>query len=298
MAFDIALVVNPGSGAIPAVLAKRIDALCKAEEIPPEGITIMGGNPYVNVTGLDNKIRRRAERENLVFAGCTVDPVAVPEGDRREFKATVTYFDKAGFLEALKSAPGASADQIRALQQAFTYTYSDIGSCSMKTAKMSTMQNADNIAMLASRRASNRAKRAATGVGLTSIDEVMGEPQGKDTTRRADFTVLPQPPAGQEGAGDTTPAEDPAAPATTSAGKPSSPPPSAGQVPAGELLGFRKLIKATAKRIGRMEADLIDELKNMAYSGKLHAADLTPSELEAAKVYMVKLQPAKQEEPF
>jgi nicotinamide mononucleotide adenylyltransferase len=37
---------------------------------------------------------------------------------------------------------------------------------------MSTMQNIDNIEMMAARRATNRAKREAVGTGLTSVDEV------------------------------------------------------------------------------------------------------------------------------
>ena len=105
MSFDITLVQNPaGGGKLPEALVALCQKVCEREEIPESGITIMGGNPYINVTGLDAKVRRRAERENLVFAGCTVEDTSPQQpGGRREFKATVTYFDSVHFAEALKA---------------------------------------------------------------------------------------------------------------------------------------------------------------------------------------------------
>ena len=304
MAFEIALICNPGGGTLPAALSARCKALCEAEGIPPEGITIMGGNPYINVTGLDNKIRRRAETEKLVFAGCTVDPVDCPAGDRREFKGVVTYFDAAHFTEALKSVSGLTPEAILQLREAYTYRYSDVGSCSLKTAKMSTMQNADNIAMLASRRASNRAKRAATGVGLTSIEEVAGEPLGKSD----DVTIKPTraaktPPiidaefstaAGGASveSGDANgvmppperPTPAPTPPAPVAAGSPKAAP--------SDVTHLQIHIKDVAKAKGFGAKDLQDRVK--AHIGKASSLDFTLEDCTKADVFLAELPANRQ----
>jgi len=54
----------------------------------------------------------------------------------------------------------------------YTYSFQDEGWASPQSVRMSTLHSTDIINMMASRRATNRAKRLATGCGLTSIDEL------------------------------------------------------------------------------------------------------------------------------
>ncbi len=155
-------------------IIEAVEEIARNEGIHPSGITILGGKPYINVVGLDAKIRNRCEKENLVYAGAEF----IPQNTEKSFGGVgkVSLFDRAGFLEALSKIGSSATENIIArLTEAFTYIYSDVGYASAESVKMSSLKNEDFLRMMASRRATNRAKRAATGCGLTSIDEMMFE---------------------------------------------------------------------------------------------------------------------------
>ena len=157
-------------------MAKEVAA---QEGIPLSGITILGGRPYINVTGLDAKIKA-LEEKGLIKAEPIVEEIERPSrenGNRAGFKCTVTLFDRKAFQEALQKIKSPSVEIIRELKEAFTYRYQDVGWASPDSVKMSTMKSLDFITMMASRRASNRAKRAAVGCGLTSVEEMDIEPE-------------------------------------------------------------------------------------------------------------------------
>ena len=52
-----------------------IEEICRIEGIPVTGITIMGGNPYINVTGLDKKIVNLCEKHGWVLAGVEYEDI-------------------------------------------------------------------------------------------------------------------------------------------------------------------------------------------------------------------------------
>lgn len=159
-------------------ILKMAREIAAQEGIPLSGLTILGGKPYINVTGLDAKIKALEER-GLVKAEQIVEEIERPtkeNGNRAGFKCTITLFDRKSFQEALQKIKSPSVEIIRELKEAFTYRYQDVGWASPDSVKMSTMKSLDFIIMMASRRASNRAKRAAVGCGLTSVEEMDIEP--------------------------------------------------------------------------------------------------------------------------
>jgi len=52
---------------VPKELVELCQEIAKQEEIPITGLTILGGKPYINVTGLDRKLRNKCEKENLIL---------------------------------------------------------------------------------------------------------------------------------------------------------------------------------------------------------------------------------------
>jgi len=81
-------------------------------------------------------------------------------------------FDKQGFQEALRHLSGeVSVEVLERLKEVFTHTYADEGWASDQSVKMSTLKNPDFINMMALRRATNRAKRQAVGLGLLTTEE-------------------------------------------------------------------------------------------------------------------------------
>jgi hypothetical protein len=148
------------------------------------------------VTGIDVKIKNKCRNEKLVFAGIELEPLKRPDPEKKDylvgFRATAVFFDREGFLTALKSAP----NNIETLKKLFSYRFTDEGWASPSTCeaiaynyvgtgvyyrdkygnqrekKEKTGILIEKSIMMASRRATNRAKREATGTGLTSVEEL------------------------------------------------------------------------------------------------------------------------------
>ena len=172
--------ISSDVGYITKSIQEQVIQIARTENIPITGITILGGKPYVNVTGLDRKIENKCEKEHIIFKDALIVETkyeATPESLKAGYKYAIIFFDQKGFQKALETITKTAAitkEIIDTLTATFTRRYEDVGFASESSLKMSTMKNPDNINMMASRRASNRAKRAATGCGLTSIDEVIG----------------------------------------------------------------------------------------------------------------------------
>ena len=162
--------------------------IIRQEELPLMGITILGGKPYINVTGLDRKLQNLCEKKGYEFS-ITVEVLKDPNPEQEDYvvgrKATLTLFDKKGFQEALKKLKQIDPETLKTLKEAFTLTYTGEGwatpqSCEAiaykyegyKGRKTKGALLIENVIMMAERRATNRAKREATGTGLTSIDEI------------------------------------------------------------------------------------------------------------------------------
>lgn len=154
--------------------------IARQEDIPLTGLTLLGGKPYINVTGLDVKLRNMCEKEKLVLLSVEYAPFEVKVAQDGKYRAggmgIVRLFDREGFQKALealvKGKEPLTREILDSLKDLYVRTFKMNGWASSQTLQMSTMQNVDNIEMMAARRATNRAKREATGTGLTSIDEV------------------------------------------------------------------------------------------------------------------------------
>ncbi len=152
--------------------------IAKDEGIPVMGITILGGKPYVNTTGLDVKLKTKCETEKLVHVSTEYIPIQAAckeNGMRAGGWGVVKLFDKLGFEKALafaaKGGP-VTKDVIESLKELYFRVYKMRGFASPETIQMSSMAKQDNIEAMAERRATNRSKREATGTGLTSTDEM------------------------------------------------------------------------------------------------------------------------------
>jgi len=174
-----ALLLQSDGAKTPSVLAMAKE-ICGKEGISLQGLTILGGKPYINVVGLDQKIESLCREKNWVKCGTELRFIS-EESDvqtkvyRCGFYATISFFDLDNYIKALGKVTGAgpiSEGVLSELRKQFIYAYSDEGWAGDASVKMSTMKNRDFLRMMASRRATNRAKRAATGCGLTSVDEM------------------------------------------------------------------------------------------------------------------------------
>ena len=183
---------------IPGTVLKEI---AMRERIPVTSLKILGGNPFIDVSGLDRKVQNKAQDEHLTVKeiGATlIEPADENNGCTARAQGVVKYLDKAGFKEALcKLDPSSiSKEVIEKLEEVYTETYSDEGwangeDCAAiawtykKVGDYSKQRDkllVTNINMMACRRASSRAKRQATGCGLTSLDEApMADEQSTET---------------------------------------------------------------------------------------------------------------------
>ena len=173
-------------------MANTINELARQEGIPPTGITIMAGRPYINVTGLDVKLKNLCEERKLELAGITAQRIVEPESDNGflvGYHAEVILFDRENFVKALGKLGQVDRETLKELRDSFTYRYTGEGWASPDTCegigfkyvwktingkhvKTRAQMLLENIIMMAERRATNRAKREATGTGLTSVDEL------------------------------------------------------------------------------------------------------------------------------
>lgn len=137
------------NGGINTLIQKESEKL----GINPKGMDVLGGKPYINHTGLLEIAKR------IGMAGIKVEPVhrATKEEPWAEYKATVAMKDGS--------------------------FYEDYGYGSRDSIKMSSLHNADFINMTTITRAKNRALRGATGMGLVSAEEIMGQPTASNETK-------------------------------------------------------------------------------------------------------------------
>jgi len=173
------------------------------EGISPEGITILGGKPYINVTGLDRKVMNKCKREKLILKSVKIIERLEEAGPDNQYLsgrfAELVLFDKETYLKTLAKIKEPTIEVIRELRETFeykfygegwasavgcdfAYTYKKTGNKYIdawgneKDEKVKDKLIVEDIPMMAERKATNRAKREATGTGMTSIDEVMGNP--------------------------------------------------------------------------------------------------------------------------
>lgn len=135
----------------PAVISQAIKDYTAKHKIPEEGLTILGGKPYLNYTGLIFK----AKSLGLKSIKVELLKEATPTDLSAKAKATVVLKDGS--------------------------EYDDFGFGSNTSIKMSTLHSADYINMTTITRAKNRALRSATGVGLVSAEEMEGQPDCYNT---------------------------------------------------------------------------------------------------------------------
>lgn len=141
--------------------AIRFYKMALSLEIPASGLTILGGKPYINTAGLLYKTHRVAQEKGGVRK-ITVKPLESAESVK----------ESAIFIGRVEFGDGA--------------IFEDIGEASAANIKMSTIKPFLN--SMAARRATNRAMRLATSVGLVSAEEI-GTEDNKDKDS-GDITLL------------------------------------------------------------------------------------------------------------
>jgi hypothetical protein len=186
----------------PALISQG-EQIAKDEGIPLSGLTVLGGKFYINVTGLDVKMMNKCEKEHLILLGVEYIPEtrATKEDMRASGFGVVRLFDKIGFEKAMKNVQNMGMEMLNELKKLYIYEFKMRGFASPATLKMSTMQNIDNVEMMAERRATNRAKREAVGTGLTSADEMVGIAEDRNvhiapSRKPADTGTVAEEPSG------------------------------------------------------------------------------------------------------
>jgi len=171
---------------------EKLQEIAKLEGIPVTGITILGGRPYINVTGLDRKVDNKCEKEKVIHVGTEAVRIVEPvkeNGYLCGYHAKIRFFDRDSYGAALKASKATAMDVLKELKDTFTQEFEGEGWASPDTCegvgwkyrwtteggrskKIPVKMLIENIIMMAERRATNRAKREATGTGLTSLDEM------------------------------------------------------------------------------------------------------------------------------
>lgn len=157
------------------------------EGIPLAGMTILGGTPYINTTGIDSKVIKKIKGEGLKFS-CTTKPVTVPVAPTSDsifkYEATAIFFDinrfQKMFEDLIKAElpPEVFIQSLDRIKDVCTETHTRFGVGSSLSIGISRNKGKDNhteydvVEMTVETRASNRAKRSATGTGFTSITEL------------------------------------------------------------------------------------------------------------------------------
>lgn len=154
--------------------------------IPPQGITVLGGQPYINNIGLTLKVEADARRVKAVRSECQVDAWE-NEQKRAKFRCTIEFQDGASY-------------------EAFGYA-------SPESVKMSTLRNPDYLNMTGETRAYNRAARKATGCGYVSAEELeQGEGAEPSAAPAEVATKASAPPVVAEPQPGVAPAQPPVLP--------------------------------------------------------------------------------------
>ena len=187
------------TGRIPLSPDQRdlIRRIARIYDLPITGITLLAGRPYVNVTGLDDKIQRKW-LDNGWIKEELATPIQRPNKENDYlggYKTRIDMFNQQAFTEALKAvatnSKAITPEIIQALRNAYTVRYEWEGWASPDTCegiaykyegptgqKKPTKLLVENVTMMAERKSSNRTKRAAVGCGLTSVEEVIGVDSG------------------------------------------------------------------------------------------------------------------------
>jgi len=160
--------------------------------IPIEGITLMGGRVYVNVTGLDSKVNQQ-----WISKGWVKSEVSMPIQRANKvnnwlagYECLIRFFNQekfVGVITQIAQNGSLTPELVNALKGTFTVEFRAEGWATPDTCeaiawkyegpagqKKKTELLEENVNMMAERKASNRAKRAAVGCGLTSVEEVIG----------------------------------------------------------------------------------------------------------------------------
>lgn len=208
--------------------------VAEAYGLPIMGITILGGRPYVNVTGLDDKMKKRypseIEGRPVWIKSIVSTPIQRATKENKHFAGYTTegeLFNQLGFDEALKiivqNGSPITSEIIKTLKEAYTIHFRAEGWASPDSCegiaykyegptghKTKGKLLVENVNMMAERKSSNRMKRAATDTGLTSVEEVIGVDSGaidmefepeKEAPKKEKPTAKKEPPAKKEAAG-------------------------------------------------------------------------------------------------
>lgn len=173
----------------------KVRAVCRFYGLPVNGVTLLGGRLYVNVTGLDDRVNRLWLDKGWVKA----ESSKVLQRPSRENKNVAGYevqidmFNERAFTEGMLNLAkvaqnGLASDTIETLKKVYTVSFKAEGWASPESceaiaysykgptgSKVKDKLLIENVMMMAERKASNRAKRAATSCGLTSTEEVGSE---------------------------------------------------------------------------------------------------------------------------
>ena len=180
--------------------AELIQAAAAQEHISPEGITILKGKVYINLTGIDTKIQNKCENDNLILKEIVkIDDLEKPTEKNGYLSGKyymVSFFDRENYMKALAMIPNPAVESLDNLRKTFTYSFYGEGWASPESTKaiawtwktgnekeydpwgkelevkVHDKLLLENVIMMAERRATNRAKREATGTGLTSVEEM------------------------------------------------------------------------------------------------------------------------------
>ena len=178
---------------------EMIQAAAAREHIPPEGITILGGRVYINLTGIDTKVKNKCEDEGLVLKGIEKERELCAPTEKNGYLCgyyyKITFFDRNNFIKSLERFPNPGVEIIERIEKTFTYSFFAEGWASPESTeaiawtykktgekefdswgnerevKVRDKLLLENVIMMAERRATNRAKREATGTGITSVEE-------------------------------------------------------------------------------------------------------------------------------
>jgi len=148
----------------------------------------MGGRPYINVTGLDVKLKNKCETEHLIHVKTEAKRIVEPTEENSlmvGYHAEVVLYDRDNLEKILTKIKDIPQEMQQQILENYIHRFSAEGFASPSTCegigykyrwvggqKVKGEVLLENIFMMAERRATNRAKREATGTGLTSLDEL------------------------------------------------------------------------------------------------------------------------------